>query len=436
MSAKIRLSDDVFAKLLPHNLACYTGKLHATDRDCSIALSETTKSITVTTTKRLNAGENLTFAIGFKNDTFTGYQKSKTEVIKETAGQGGAILIAALGGIGLLSLKKLKPSAKVAKTIVTQFVPPKNSEIYNNAALISSDKLATASLIDLAVQHKIKITEQKKKGLFGSKQYTLEIINTSKLTAHDCKFMKIFFGNKLSDGETYTTKPNDYDVGRRLTAYRAGLTTQLRADEIYQNNNSAKSKVTIAGVLAFLGGIGLFFLLDKFAIDVTASLAVPTILGIVLGVITIAIANLPRLTQKGAELKAYLLGLKTYISAAETERLKFAQSVEAAEREIVQESSEKQGKTARIVLYERLLPYAILFGLEKSWSKELEKLYTENPDYLPAWYIGAQAFNAGNFTKSLQSFSSSVSSYSSSSSSSGGGGFSGGGGGEGGGGGC
>jgi uncharacterized membrane protein len=91
-------------------------------------------------------------------------------------------------------------------------------------------------------------------------------------------------------------------------------------------------------------------------------------------------------------------------------------------------------------LNERLLPYAVLFGLEREWSRELASLY-EQTGTAPDWYAGRSAFNAGVFSGAVHSFSSassaswSGSSSSSSSSGSGGGGSSGGGGGGGGGGG-
>ena len=91
-------------------------------------------------------------------------------------------------------------------------------------------------------------------------------------------------------------------------------------------------------------------------------------------------------------------------------------------------------------LNERLLPYAVLFGLEREWSDELAALYAREGGS-PNWYSGSSGFNAAAFAAGVSSFSSvssaswSGSSSSSSSSGSGGGGSSGGGGGGGGGGG-
>ena len=125
-------------------------------------------------------------------------------------------------------------------------------------------------------------------------------------------------------------------------------------------------------------------------------------------------------------------GLKLYIEMAEAERLKFLQSVKN-----VDTSNE-----GIVKLYEKLLPYAAIFGLEKSWMKELEKYYALSDVAEPDWYsadfhsIGAfTAISTASSYAGRASMSARSGSSSSGHSGGGGGGFSGGGGGGGGGGG-
>nr|WP_280116144.1 DUF2207 domain-containing protein [Leucobacter coleopterorum] len=133
-------------------------------------------------------------------------------------------------------------------------------------------------------------------------------------------------------------------------------------------------------------------------------------------------------TQLGAETREHLEGVREFIRVAEADRIRALQSYEGAERL-------QDGSINVINLYEKLLPYAMLFGLEKQWSKTLETRYQENPGYVPYWYPavglhGISSFNStiSEFTRSLAS---SASYTSSSSGGSSGGGFSGGGGGGG-----
>ena len=134
-----------------------------------------------------------------------------------------------------------------------------------------------------------------------------------------------------------------------------------------------------------------------------------------------------------------------YLTVAEEERMKFLQSPTGAERIDVGNNQEM------IKLYEKLLPWAVLWGVEDQWSKELAVRVEADPSQQPDWFVGQTPFSAGLFTSAVGGFQSTVftptsgsgTSWSSSGSGFGstfsggsmGGGFSGGGGGGGGGGG-
>ncbi|MEN9524262.1 MAG: hypothetical protein RL536_331 [Candidatus Parcubacteria bacterium] len=129
---------------------------------------------------------------------------------------------------------------------------------------------------------------------------------------------------------------------------------------------------------------------------------------------------MPAKTKEGVAAREYLLGLKDYLQIAEKDRLAF-HNAPAKKPEI----------------FEKLLPYAMVFGVANAWSKEFEDIYVTPP----GWYEGytpGSAFNSVIFYNSLSNFSSAARTNLSSSpggGGSGGGGFSGGGGGGGGGGG-
>ena len=139
-------------------------------------------------------------------------------------------------------------------------------------------------------------------------------------------------------------------------------------------------------------------------------------------------------THKGLEMSRYMEGLEMYIRMAEAERLKFLQSVKGAD----------VSSKGIVKLYEKLLPYAAVFGLEESWTEEMEQYCKvqeiEEPDYLlsgiTAYELTRTMQSAAGYATSATTYtSSSVSgggSWSSGSSGGGGGGFSGGGGGGGG----
>jgi len=92
-------------------------------------------------------------------------------------------------------------------------------------------------------------------------------------------------------------------------------------------------------------------------------------------------------------------------------------------------------------IFEKFLPYAMVFGITGLWIQKIKQIYGEKyfETYHPVWFTGAgiSTFNVNSFTSSLNSISSSIAANISSPSGSGvgGGGGAGGGGGGGGGGG-
>ncbi|MBP5647933.1 DUF2207 domain-containing protein [Candidatus Saccharibacteria bacterium] len=134
--------------------------------------------------------------------------------------------------------------------------------------------------------------------------------------------------------------------------------------------------------------------------------------------------------KEGLKMSKYMEGLKLYIEMAEADRIKMLQSVEG-----VDTSAE-----GIVKLYEKLLPYAAVFGLEESWMKEMKEYCEleeiETPDYFMAGIAASELSHsirsAASYATTSSRMSSSGGGSSSGFSGGGGGGFSGGGGGGGG----
>lgn len=125
---------------------------------------------------------------------------------------------------------------------------------------------------------------------------------------------------------------------------------------------------------------------------------------------------MPAKTRTGVRLKEHLEGFKRYLSVAEADRLAFHNAPERTPEE-----------------FDRNLPYAISFGVEKEWAKQFEGIY----DTEPTWYHGAgETFSAHTLATSVGAFATDVAAASAPTSSgasgggSVGGGFGGGGGGS------
>jgi uncharacterized membrane protein YgcG len=243
-------------------------------------------------------------------------------------------------------------------------------------------------------------------------------------TDADREFVSVLFGGeaKIDDRVTVSTPSESlsqrvFALGRRASAGLVDL--------------NFRRKVPLRGVFIALT-MAAMFVTFVTSIGLLADyrgdwIPVVTLMGgFVLGVAGFIVSANKPLTDIGAEARDHIAGLDLYIRVAEADRLRVLQSPEGALRKPVDTTDSR----AVLHLYELVLPWAILLGREKEWSRVLEIAYdNESPD----WYLGTVPFTAATFGSSLSSFASSASASSSGGSS--GGGSAGGGGGGGGGGG-
>ena len=131
------------------------------------------------------------------------------------------------------------------------------------------------------------------------------------------------------------------------------------------------------------------------------------------------------LTPRGAALRRQLESLEQVIRADDATRLNMMQSFTNAAR--------RADDGSYVYIYDRLLPYAVQFGLQKQWTKAMANTYTHHDWPAPMWY--PLMFSSGHhgaesaLTSMLSSVSSAASTSSPTAGSTGGGAVGGGGGG-------
>jgi len=406
--------------------ACYIGASSANGR-CSI--TQTGGQYT-TTASNLSAGENVTLALGFKKGTFVHYTPSIGEMIGKIW-QITLVITLILGSIGFIILLIRQSNISIRKSewnpIAPEYIPPKDVSVLVAGYHTHKSHLAfSAQIVDWAIRRVINIHEIPANGwpIKGKNQYEIEIlVDIATLSEEEQEVIRDMFNATPTIGTRLALKELKKD-----TKYAARLL-----------DNPAKIKKLAEETYG----------LREKAPDHTKTITRWGIVYLVIGILTIspiiiimAIYFLAqrrffkRFTDKGLALYRYILGLDMYIKAAEADRLAMLQGPDTAQK--VGSDVDVENPTQLVKLYERVLPYAILFNRETEWSKQLEQYY-QVTETQPQWYAGQSAFNAAAFAVALSSISSSASGYTSSSSSgsggSGGGGFSGGGGGGGGGGG-
>lgn len=403
---------------------CYEGAQGATG---SCSLTQEGEVFRVAATE-LPAGENVTIAFGFSPQTFAQYQASFWERLVPI--WLGVMLVSGIIGLGVVVWAIVRYSKQSNRThemgtVVPEYLPPKEQSVTTAAEVIDSPRaVLAAQLIDFAVRHYIKIYETKEKSLWSTAEYTLEIVrDIATLKEEEQELLR-----DLYDGQVA--------VGTKLEMKKLQNSTALYGR---MQDNPGKLKKLVRGAYALRTQIPRetsWFNRVALVLMILGIVSFSPVLLIYALIIWIMGTTLWPLTDKGLTLRRYLEGLKLYIGVAEVERIKMLQSPDGAEK-VGKVSESDSGELVK--LYEKVLPYAILFGQEKEWGARLGDYY-ESAGGSPSWYGGANttAFNAAVLTSAIGNFSTAAAYTSASSSStggSGGGGSSGGGGGGGGGGG-
>lgn len=440
VSAKVHIPQALTNQLKEQQI-CYAGLSGSSDQARCTINRQTVDNETIITAeaRNLQPYETLTFALAFNKGLFApGPEIAREERIQV------AKIVAAVAAITLPPTaalifmyhrwRQFGDDPKGRGVIVPEYEPPKGLSVLTSDFVLQQKlrNLAfSAAIIELAVKRYLTIYETKQKKRFQRDitGYELELNKLpDDLPAELKKVVKIIFGladvgskTKLSDIQKQAAKGLLREDMKKL---EDSLASNLHKQGYFiKNPKKVRSGyLTWALVVAFGGGILIFTIW-------TLALAIGLFL--TAAVLFIFAFIMPARTEQGVHANDALLGLKDYIKLAEVDRLKFGQSAEGAEK-IAHGSFDPTNPKMKVKLFESVLPYAILFGLEKSWAREFEGIYKTPPD----WYQGNwTSFNTGYLAGSLSSFQSVSAQTFVSPSSSGGSGFSGGGSGGGGGGG-
>ncbi|MBK9597490.1 MAG: DUF2207 domain-containing protein [Flavobacteriales bacterium] len=402
--------------------ACYTGEYGSTESACTDSIIN---GHTVNFQGRaLQNYEGLTVAVGFQKGVVaeppppTFFEQYAVPII------GGIITL-------LLLLYYIVTWIRFGRdpdlpTVIPLFEPP-DAMSPASVGMVMEGKfqnyLITPAMIDLAVKGLIRIDERKEEQLLGL--ITKEIFTIVRLKGGTGlpKEEQELYGRLFNSGPEGFVFDGTYDprVQSMAAEFKSSLTSQWNAF-LNKGNNLKFWLIPILTVIACV--VAIFFLHSERwdgydAVYMIAFVAV----NFILFLIYIILIKKPSLEKQA--LRSRLLGFKMYLGAAEEKQIQHFNP-----------------PTMTPEVFEKYLPYAIAFKVEKIWGDRFQDMIGKaliDKSYHPGWYSGS-IMNYGMFSQHMNSsLSSSVRSSStppsSSSGGSGGGGFSGGGGGGGGGGG-
>lgn len=405
--------------IVPTSSACYYGPLGSTQR-CD---GEDVTRFSVA--QMIAPGDGVTIAVGFPKGILPEYappsffEKYWVYIL--------SILIPFLLFIGMYARwRKYGRDPKGTGVVVAQYDVLNGLTPLEVGTIVyqkTRTKDISAELIYLAVKGYLKIKQFEKKnfGILKNTDYELTLLkDITDLPEFDQKLLsKLFLTPVVGSVVTLSSLNNKFYTA--IHSIMNSVKASMISKQYYSYLPITSSPLVVVPWVPIL--VFFFFgLITIDNIDQTFAMKAFSLSGsfIISSTIYLVFNKLmPAKTKEGVAMEKYFLGLKEYLQIAEKDRLQF------------HNAPEKKPE-----VFEKLLPYAMVFGVEKSWAKEFETLYTVPP----SWYEGSSynAFSAVAFTQSMDSFSASAFSALThsprSSGGSGGGGSSGGGGGGGGGG--
>ena len=241
----------------------------------------------------------------------------------------------------------------------------------------------TATIIDHAIKGHIKITELQKKKLIGkSTDYEIELVKPWKYEKeYENQMLKaIFIHNKK--GMKVKISNLEKKFYKHIKPLKKAIFKQLIKDGFFPHN-----PVSIRAFYMSIGGISFALTLQLMGL-LLAVFSGATVIGMLISEVIILVFGhfMPRKTKKGTETYYQLKGLFEYIKTAEKDRLKFQEE--------------------KNILFEKLLPYAISFGLVEKWSEAFAGIIKTSP----TWFVGHSNWQKDRFSMSylgnrLQNFS-------------------------------
>ncbi len=372
--------DDALVSALTGDSSCYWG-YYGADTRCDLASGppgEFSASVA-----DITAYSNLTIAVEFDGGTFT-----QPALAEDSWVITKAPLWLFLASIGLLIAALVVRfgvwrDAPGRGIVIPQYTTPDDRDLFEAGDLIErSGSAMSAQFVDLAVRGLVQVVDLYPDGAgFGiTNRYALDFVTKDGATTAELTILNILFDNLDEPGERATLASLDESVGASLYEQTAkGHRDTIKNGMREQPPGTINVWLRRLGLLLFAGYIAIF--VWTIVVDIDAGPLFGYAIGsiVVLLILSSVLVKPYLLSQTGAEAWEYLLGMRDYLRLAEEDRLRVLQSPQGAERVVTTD------KRSVVKLHEKLLPYAVLWGVEKEWARQLEVEYravAENPDWL------------------------------------------------------
>jgi uncharacterized membrane protein len=401
-SAHVRLPDGVTGV----RATAFRGAYGSTEES---AVSIEDHRVRVETTRGLEFREGLTIVVGW--DPGRVHRPGAVERTMSLVYSNLPLAVPPLVFVVMLWRWRVRGRDPALASIATQYEPPGSMSPAELGTLIDGKpdmRDITSTIVDLAVRGHLRIAETENErffGLFSDREYTFtrtEPAPGDVLKPHERDLLQAMFGTapsvRLSE-----LKNKFY---KHLPGLRNDLYGMLERQGYYTTRPDRVRAMYIAAaiVLAGIFIVGSGTVMRAWGMQPLAGVIAGSLSGLIVGLFGWV---MPARTIRGTRELEKVLGFQEFLVRVEADRLN------------------RVVKTPE--LFERFLPYAMALGVEDTWAKAFEGIYTEPP----RWYSGPSGVHTlrpSTFTRSLGAMSTQAASVMASAPrSSGGSGFGGGG---------
>ena len=358
--------DETMTDRLTGNARCYTGYQGSTN-ECDLVASPDGAQFAVEA-KELSPGEGITVAVGFDPGTAVQPSARQPDPVTDTVPA-----IAALGGLGLsvgswIAVSAFKKKRRTSSgIIVAQYDVPDSLPPLLAAGIVPGAKdPIPAEIIHLAVRGLLRIEEGT-----DVEQPRLRRLPGGRIPDElDAQALDALFVGADAAGVAEVPSSSEDFAARMKTLSQSGIEAAVSRGL----TTKARSRGAMILQWCAIGVVLAGFALGLWGIIGGRVTAIPAFVAIAFGVFLVLLSSFygfskhTVLTAEGARQYEYLMGVREFIRVAEADRLRMLQSYTGAERR-------QDGSANVIVVYERLLPYAMLFGMENEWGAILEQVY-------------------------------------------------------------
>lgn len=352
---------------------CFVGNFASGIQNCDKSVNK--NSVTFKTQNQLSAGQGFTIALSIEPGLIVPYSWWQNTSWFLADNWGYLLPIFALIVLLILYFRGGRdPLGRT--TIAPEFAPP-GKLLPAELGTIYDEKVdakdISAVIIDLAVKGYLTIKEVKTKGFLGTNT-DYQFARTKKSTADLQNYEKEIFDAIFEDEQTSKMSDLDKTFFEHVKEIHRDLYDKVVQDG-YFTTNPQKVRGAYMGVGIAIIIISFWLMSNNLSISIGLITS-----GVLLAIFSFAMS---KRTDKGVETNRQIKGFRMYMFTAERYRQKFFEDKH---------------------IFEKFLPYAMVFDITKKWAEAFKGLDVSRPN----WYYGQGNFYPIIFVTSLDNFQNSA----------------------------